>query len=341
VGAGRGAQAVGVALAMLCVGVLFGASRPARASSTARPRIVTVVKVLGIGWFERMQQGIDRFAAQTGVEATMTGGRDASPATQIRILRRLITATHRPDAITVVPNSPRSLEPVLAQARAAGIKVVTHEASNQVNTDVDIEAFDNRAFGRHLMDELAACMGGHGVYVAFVGHRSAESHMDWVRSARARARSNYPRVTRLGGPIESLEHTQTAYAKAKQLLREHPEITGFEGSSAVDVAGIGRAVREAGRQKTTCVMGTSTPSIVGPLFTDGSVDKIFLWDPAIAGEAQDTLALRLLRGQPIRAGLDLGLPGYRHLTRIPGSPHGFAGSGWVDVDRRNAKRYPF
>ena len=124
-------------------------------------------------------------------------------------------------------------------------------------------------------------------------------------------------------------------------MSEHPEITGFEGSSAVDVAGIGRAVREAGRQRTTCVMGTSSPSIAGTFFTDGSVDKIFLWDPAIAGEAQDTLALRLLRGRPIRAGLDLGLPGYRHLTRIPGSPHGFAGSGWVDVDRSNAKRYPF
>jgi simple sugar transport system substrate-binding protein len=32
---------------------------------------------------------------------------------------------------------------------------VTHEASNRVNTDVDIEAFDNLAFGAHLMDELA------------------------------------------------------------------------------------------------------------------------------------------------------------------------------------------
>jgi len=331
----------GVVLAVLCASALFGTSRPARGSSAERPRIVTVVKVLGIGWFERMQQGIDRFAMRTGVDATMTGGHDASPATQIRILRGLIAASNRPAAITVVPNSPQSLEPVLARARAAGIKVVTHEASNQVNTDVDIEAFDNKAFGRHLMDELAACMGGRGTYVAFVGHRSAQSHLEWVQSAYARAHTRYPRITRLGGPIESLEHTETAYAKAKRLLREHPEVTGFEGSSAVDVAGIGRAVREAGRQRTTCVMGTSSPSIAGSFFTDGAVDRIFLWDPAIAGEAQDALALRLVRGQPIRAGLDLGLPGYHHLTRIPGSPHGLAGSGWVDVDRRNAKRYPF
>ena len=143
----RRIRVAGLALAVLCAGALFGASRPARGSSAAQPRIVTVAKVLGIGWFERMQQGIDRFAVRTGVDATMTGGHDASPATQIRILRRLIAAPNRPAAITVVPNSPQSLEPVLAQARAAGIKVVTHEASNQMNTDVDIEAFDNKAFG--------------------------------------------------------------------------------------------------------------------------------------------------------------------------------------------------
>src|SRR5262249_19555042 len=125
----------GLVLAALCASALFGASRPARGASAEGPRIVTVVKVLGIGWFERMQQGIDRFAMRTGVDATMTGGHDASPATQIRILRGLIAASNRPAAITVVPNSPQSLEPVLARAPAAGIKVVTHEASNQVNTD--------------------------------------------------------------------------------------------------------------------------------------------------------------------------------------------------------------
>jgi hypothetical protein len=41
-------------------------------------------------------------------------------------------------------------------ARAAATKVVAHEASNQVNTDVDIEAFDTLAYGSHLMDELAS-----------------------------------------------------------------------------------------------------------------------------------------------------------------------------------------
>src|SRR5215510_14278358 len=100
-------------------------------------RIVTVVKRTGIVWFERMEQGIKQFAAQTGVDATMTGAADADPQKQADIIRKLIA--EKPSAITVVPNSPEALEEVLKQAQEAALKVVTHEASNQVNTDVDIE----------------------------------------------------------------------------------------------------------------------------------------------------------------------------------------------------------
>jgi simple sugar transport system substrate-binding protein len=306
---------------------------------TRKLRIVTVVKRTGIGWFERMADGIRQFAEQNGVDATMTGAADADPQKQAEIIRKLIA--EKPDAITVVPNSPEALEEVLKQARAAGIKIVTHEASNQVNTDVDIEAFDNLAFGAALMDELASCMGGSGTYVAFVGHATARSHMRWATAAYERAKEEYPKIVRLSAPVETAEQLDTAYQKAKALLAAHPDLKAFEGSSVVDVAGIGRAVREAGLQGKTCVMGTSLPSVAGEFLNDGAVDKMFLWDPRIAGQAQDKLALMLIKGETIAPGLNLGLPGYENLKRIPETPHGFAGSGWIAIDKANAGQYPF
>src|SRR5215831_482455 len=293
-------------------------------------RIVTVVKRTGIVWFERMEQGIKQFAAQTGVDATMTGAGDADPQKQADVIRKLVT--ERPSAITVVPNSPKALEEVLKQAREAGIKVVTH---------VDIEAFDNLAFGAHLMDELASCMGGKGRYAAFVGHVSARSHMRWVTAAYDRARQKYPDIERISGPIETGEDIETAYQEAKKLLAKYPHVNGFEGSSVVDIAGIGKAVREAGRQGTTCVMGTSLPSVAGGFLNDGAVDKIFLWDPMIAGQAQDKLALMLIKGEKVGPGLDLGLPGYSDLKRIAGTPHGLAGSGWIAINKANVNEYQF
>jgi len=308
-------------------------------TNTEKIRSVTVVKRTGIGWFERMEEGIKQFAAQNGVDAIMTGADDADPQKQADIIRKLIA--EKPHAITVVPNSPEALEEVLQQARAAGIKVVTHEAGNQANTDVDIEAFDNVAYGSHLMDQLASCMGGSGKYVAFVGHTTARSHMRWATAAYERAKEKYPQIERISAPVESAENQETAYQKAKELLAKHPDLEGFEGSSVVDVAGIGKAVREAGLQGKTCVMGTSIPSVAGEFLDDGAVDQIFLWDPRVAGQAQLKLAVMLIQGKTIAPGLDLGLPGYRNLKRISDSPHGFAGSGWIAIDKTNSSQYRF
>ena len=118
-------------------------------------------------------------------------------------------------------------------------------------------------------------------------------------------------------------------------------IRDSEGSAATDVAGIGRAIQEAGLQDKTCVMGTSLPSIASKYLTNGSIDKIFFWDPAIAGKAQDMLAVMLVKGQKIEPGLNLHLTGYENLQPISGTPHAIHGSAWIDVDKSNVAQYPF
>jgi simple sugar transport system substrate-binding protein len=328
----------------VAVAALVATSAPSPASANASQaaksyKIVTVVKLLGVGWFDRMNQGIKQYAKSTGNDATMTGADDASPEKQIKLIQDLIAT--RPDAITVVPNSPQSLEGVLQQARNAGIKIVTHEASNQKNTDVDIEAFNNKAYGAHIMDNLSKCMSGKGKYVAFVGHLTAQSHMEWVAGAYAEAKAKFKGITRIGGPIEGLEDANVSYQKTKALLAKYPDIKGFEGSAATDVAGIGRAIQEAGLQNKTCVFGTSIPSIASKYLKDNSIDEIFFWDPALAGIAQDKLAVMLLQGKKIGPGLNLGIHGYNNLKKIPGSPHGLAGNAWVDVTKKNMTKYPF
>ena len=80
---------------------------------------------------------------------------------------------------------------------------------------------------------------------------------------------------------------------------------------------------------------------MGSLLTDGSVDRIFLWDPALAGQAQDKLALRLLEGRKVGPVQDWHTGTNPFLRRIAGSPHGLHGSAWIVVDGTNAKKYPF
>ena len=135
--------------------------------------IPTIVKIAGIQWFNRMETGVKKFAADTGNNSYEVGPAKADAQLQVQLVEDMIAK--KADAITVVPFSPEALEPVLQKARNAGIKVVTHEASNIQNADWDLEAFANVDDGKHQMDLLADCMHGEGQYAVFVGSLTSKN----------------------------------------------------------------------------------------------------------------------------------------------------------------------
>ena len=61
-------------------------------------------------------------------------------------------------------------------------------------------------------------------------------------------------------------------------------------------------------------------------------------DPARAGEAMNRIAVKLLDGQTVKAGDDLGVSGY-NAVELDGNV--IYGQAWVDVTKDNAKDYPF
>ena len=142
-------------------------------------------------------------------------------------------------------------------------------------------------------------------------------------------------------PIESKEDENVAYERAKEILAKYPDIKGFQGSAGTDVAGIARAVQEAGKTDQVCVMGTSIPSVAKKYLADGSIDKIFFWDPALAGEAQLTIAQMLAEGKTIEEGTDLGIVGYESLHKLEGFDNVFVGDAAVTVDASNVDDYNF
>jgi simple sugar transport system substrate-binding protein len=182
-------------------------------------------------------------------------------------------------------------------------------------------------------------MGNSGKYVAFVGTLTNGSHNEWVAGAYEQAKSKYPNITRVEDPIESKEDADVAYNKTKELLKKYPDLKGFEGSSANDVVGIGRAVEELGLNDKVCVMGTSIPSMTNKLLQTGAIDKIFFWDSALAGQAMLNMLELLNKGQKIKAGMNLKVKGYNKITVSKTNPKSFNGAAWVIVDKNNASKY--
>jgi simple sugar transport system substrate-binding protein len=298
--------------------------------------IATVVKIAGIQWFNRMEEGVKQYAADTGANAFQVGPAQADPQQQAALIEDMIA--QGVNALAVVPMSPEALEPVLKRAMDAGIVVITHEAASQQNVHYDIEAFVNEDFGANLMEQLATCMGGEGEYAVFVGSLTSQTHNQWVDGAIAYQQANYPNMTLVGDKNETFDDAQNAYERAQEVLRAFPNVKGMQGSASTDVAGIGLAIEERGLEDATCVFGTSLPSIAGQYLETGAVDGIGFWDPSVAGYAMNKLAQMVIDGQEVTDGMDLGLPGYE-AVKLDGKV--IYGQAWVNVNKDNMADYPF
>ena len=303
--------------------------------------IVVVPKDASNPWFVRMDVGVKEYAAETGLNVYQRGTPEIDATLQYQLIQDLIAADV--DAICVVPVDPGSLEPVLKQARDAGIIVIAHEGASLENVDYDIEAFNNEMYGAFIMDNLAAAMGEEGVYTTMVAHVTNASHNEWADGGVKHQGEAFPNMTLLEAEprVESEDNGDVAYNTAKEMFKKYPDLKGIMGTSSYDAPGIARAIEELGLEGKVFTAGTGMPADNAPLLKSGAVQTLTLWDPALAGKAMAALAVKMLRGDEITDHLDVGVDGYTDLAFKEGSDKVFEGQGWIVINAENVDSFGF
>lgn len=327
------------------VGIAFASGGQ---ESSAKPKksekdwkIALVPKDSTNAWFVRMEVGVKQFAKDTGLNAFQKGPAKTDAAMQVQVIQDLIA--QGVDALAVVPVDPAALEPVLGEAMKKGIVVVTHEASTQQNTMYDLEAFTNASFGQTIMESLATAMGHKGLYTTMVGNVTNASHNEWADAGVAYATAKYPEMKLLDAEprVEIMDNLDTAYDRAKELFKKYPDLRGIMGTSSLSAPGVSRAIEELGLQGRAFVSSAGLPNENKSFLKDGTLQSVVLWDPKDAGYALCALAAKVLRGEKIGNGLDLGLKGYENLQFAPGSSKVLVGAGWITINKDNVDSFGF
>jgi simple sugar transport system substrate-binding protein len=292
--------------------------------------IMTTVKLLGIGWFDRTETMVNEFAENTGNSCYQTGPSEVDAAATNQLLEDAIATGV--NAICIIPFSPSSADSVLAKAREKGIVVISHEATDQVECDYDLEAFDNYAYGAILMDYLAKGMGEEGQYYTTVGGLTATSQNQWEEGGYNQQQEKYPNMEAVKRKIETNDEQAKSKSIMAEMINTYPDLKGFQGATSQDAPGGAEAVSEAGLIGKITVVGTSMPSIASKQLEEGSLYAMALWDPGLTVYAMQTLAVMMLdgNGDKINENLDLsaasgyegGLPGYEKLTFTDGAGKG-------------------
>ena len=278
--------------------------------------IAFIAKNATSNWGQRQGAGVTRFQDEhANVTVIYDGPETVDSASQIAVVQNYIA--QEVDAIIVVPLDIAAMEPTLQEAREAGIKVITHEASSCTEMDYDIEAMKNKEFGetamRLLFEWIYEVYGteAQGNVYYMVGVFTNGSHNEWADAGEAWARENT--TLNVGERVESGETIDGAYAMAKELIKADPEILGIVGASSADLPGICNAIEEAGLTGKVLVSGLGIPSNVKQYLDSGVLKTSITWDPANAAYACCSAALLACQGAEITEGTNLGM-GYESVT---------------------------
>ena len=288
-----------------------------------------------------MEVGVKEFGEETGINVIQKGPANADAASQVQVIDDMIN--QGVDALCVVPIDPGAIEASLKNAMDKGIVVVTHEASNQVNTLYDTEAFTAEDFGAAIMDALASDVGEEGKYAEMVAYTTSTTHMEYANAEKARQEEAYPNMELINdGAVptcESEESIDTAYERAKEVLKANPDLKGFTGVASTDCPGIAKAVEELGLDVK--VVGVGTPNEFKPYVESGTISTIKLWDPKDSGYIMCKVASMILGGEAIEEGADLGLDGYNKITIKEGDNKCIIGQADLTITKDNIDDYDF
>lgn len=113
------------------------------------------------------------------------------------------------------------------------------------------------------------------------------------------------------------------------------------GTSSYDAPGVARAIQELGLVDKAFTSGTGMPLDNAELLESGVVKSLTLWDPALAGKAMISLAVKVLDGEKITAPVNLDVDGYTNLQFRAGSSTVLEGEGWIVINADNVYDFGF
>lgn len=261
----------------------------------AEPKVGVVVKIGGIPWFNAMEAGIKKAAPDAKVDAWMVGPTQADAAQQVRAIEDLIA--RKVDVIGIVPNDSAALEPVLARARAAGIKVLAHEGPDQKEKDWDFELTTTEAYGRAHMDLLAKQMGEQGKYIVYVGSLTVPLHNAWADAAIAYQKEKYPKMQMVGDRFGVAESVDESIKTTQDQIRANPDLKGILTFGSQGPIGAARVLEDRGKAQSIALVGGFSPGQGVKYVKSGTIRGGYIWNPMTAGEIFVQLAAMLASGK--------------------------------------------
>ena len=273
------------------------------AAAAETKTMVTVVKTVGVPWFNILNQGLEEGGKQFNLKTSMVGPTRADPAQQVKLIEDLIAK--KVDVIGLVPLDTKVTAQVVKRARDAGIMVITQEGPNQPGKTWDVELMSAQAYGEAQMKALAREMGEKGDYVVLVGTLTTTGHNQWADAAIAYQKEHYPNMRLAADRFPGADFIDESERVTQDILKAYPKVTGIMSMGSNGPIGAGNVLKKRHLEKKIALVGTTIPSQARAYIMSGVIREGFLWNPKEAGLAMTSVARLALDNAKFESGMTI------------------------------------
>ena len=254
-----------------------------------------------------MEAGGNKAAAAFGVKFIYSGPVDTNPVDQLQIVQSLINRNVSAIAVSVLDAS--SMQPVVAAAKAKGIKLFTADSDAPASgRAVYVAQATDQGLGYTIIDEMVKRVGPSATIGIVSGEASASNLNAWIGFMKERAKTKYPHL-KLLAPQYAGGTAERANQIATDMMTAHPNLKGIIGVASTTCPGVGEAIETAGKIGQVIGTGYCSPNTVRSYLKSGSFGYSVLWDPTALGYLTVWAGKQLIDGTPFQASNSVpGLP---------------------------------
>ncbi|ODN71821.1 autoinducer 2 ABC transporter substrate-binding protein [Methylobrevis pamukkalensis] len=287
------------AATLLATGALPASADPANT-------VAFVPQLIGIPYFNAMEEGGKKAAADLGVEFIYSGPVDTNPVDQLQIVQNLIDQGVGAVSVSVLDAS--TIAPVVEQAKAKGVKLFTSDSdAPDSGRAVYVAQATDQGLGYAIIDEMVERVGEEATVAIVSGEATASNLNAWIGFMQERAKDKYPKLTLLE-PQYAGGAADRAAQIATDLMAANPDLKGIIGVASTTCPGVGQAIETAGKIGSVIGTGYCSPNTARSYLKSGSFGYSVLWDPAKLGYLTVWAGKQLIDGKPFEASVQL--PGF-------------------------------
>lgn len=273
-----------------------GGSTTSAAASGKTYKMTFIQGVAGDGFYVTMGCGIQAEAKKLGnVTVNIQGPTQFDPTLQNPIIESVTAA--KPDAILIAPDDVSASRPPIAQAMAAGIKVVLVDTTlSDPSGAVSQISSDNLAGGADAFAAIQQLVPGGG-QVLVVNTKPGISTTDQRQAGFAAAAKADSKFTYVGTQFDQ-DTASLAAQVTLAALQKNPGIVGIFAANLFSAEGAATGVRQAGKSGKVKIVGFDAEPDEITALQQGTVQALIAQSPYTIGTDAVDQAVAALQGKP-------------------------------------------